>query len=133
MPSTEKPCSRGTSNSDVRGNTATQRRRRQAIVQRFRADVDVLVVTTASGHHFTATDCEGNRTSAEMNGATVEVIPACRCYRCGELLSEYTVSIDRIVPGIEGGTYAPENTRPACLHCNSLTGGVLGAARKKAS
>lgn len=59
--------------------------------------------------------------------------PACRCYRCGELLTEDTVSIDRIKPGVEGGTYADENTRPACLTCNSSTGGALGAARRKAS
>lgn len=108
---------RSTSNSNCRGNTAQRRKRRQETVQRYRADVDV-----ADG----------------LDGLVAVPIgegrPACRCYRCGELLDEFSISIDRIKPGCEGGTYAdPLNLRPACLTCNSSTGGALGAARRKAS
>lgn len=77
------------------------------------------------------------------------VAPAARCYRCGCLvrarldLPEHglrissTITPDRIVPGCvkttrypKGGTYAHENIRPACLPCNTSTGGALGAARR---
>lgn len=51
--------------------------------------------------------------------------PACRCYRCGELLTESTVTVDRIVPGCRGGTYRRNNIRPACLQCNITTGAVM--------
>lgn len=47
----------------------------------------------------------------------------CRCYRCGGLLSENTLTVDRIVPGCKGGRYVRKNIRPACAKCNSETGG----------
>ena len=46
----------------------------------------------------------------------------CRCYRCGALLTEDTVTVDRIVPGCHGGSYRRNNIRPACATCNSATG-----------
>lgn len=49
----------------------------------------------------------------------------CRCYRCGVVLRERTVTVDRIVPGCLGGRYTRENIRPACASCNSETGGGL--------
>ena len=82
----------------------------------------------------------------------------CRCYRCGCLLynpddypeSDATpasaeadlwreapplfmkpLTVDRIIPGCQGGTYRRNNIRPACATCNSETGGALGAARRK--
>ena len=48
-----------------------------------------------------------------------------RCYRCGSLLEEKTLTVDRIVPGCFGGRYNRENTRPCCSKCNSSTGGAL--------
>jgi hypothetical protein len=47
----------------------------------------------------------------------------CRCYRCGWLLTESTVTVDRVVPGAKGGRYVRTNIRPACAGCNSETGG----------
>jgi hypothetical protein len=61
-----------------------------------------------------------------------EGIPACRCFRCGKLLTVYTVTVDRIKPGCKGGTYRRDNIRPACSTCNESTGGKLGAEQKKA-
>lgn len=52
----------------------------------------------------------------------------CRCYRCGLLLVEETLTVDRIVPGCRGGTYRRNNIRPACSACNSATGGGLARA-----
>lgn len=47
----------------------------------------------------------------------------CRCYRCGEVLRDETLTVDRIVPGCMGGKYRRNNVRPACAKCNSGTGG----------
>ena len=49
----------------------------------------------------------------------------CRCYRCGVLLDEESLTVDRIVPGCLGGKYVRTNIRPACSECNSETGGAL--------
>lgn len=51
----------------------------------------------------------------------------CRCYRCGTLLTERSVTVDRIVPGCRGGRYVRSNIRPACSTCNSETGGATRA------
>ena len=53
------------------------------------------------------------------------------CYRCAELLDWFTVTIDRILPACDGGTYRLEGIRPACGRCNSVTGGRIGAARSR--
>jgi hypothetical protein len=101
---------RGTSNRNERGSTQTRRRRREWLVATWRADVDL-----PDWH-------------AAQHGAT-EVplgagIPACRCYRCGVLLTVEMVTADRIKPGCQGGTYVRTNIRPACGACNSITGGA---------
>jgi len=44
-----------------------------------------------------------------------------RCYRCGIMLNEERLTVDRIVPGNKGGRYVRGNIRPACRHCNSAT------------
>jgi hypothetical protein len=49
---------------------------------------------------------------------------------CPGTVTFETMSVDRIVPGIEGGTYARGNIRPACCPCNSLTGARLALARR---
>lgn len=54
----------------------------------------------------------------------------CRCYRCGVLLDEATVTVDRIVPGCLGGRYVRSNIRPACADCNQETGSALGVRRR---
>ncbi len=53
----------------------------------------------------------------------------CRCYRCGLVLTEPSLTVDRIVPGCEGGRYTRDNIRPACSHCNSETGGSYSHPR----
>lgn len=108
-------CPRGTSNSNQRGNSKDRRKRRQYLVNHYRANVDLDI----------ATGCEVPLGQGEA---------ACRCYRCGCLLTVDTVTVDRRVPGAEGGTYWDlMNLRPACAFDNSSTGGALGAARRKAA
>lgn len=114
METERKTVTRGTSNGNARGGSEDRRRRREWLVQTYRANVDVL----SSGF-------EGFTISAPVGEFVSGVIPACRCYRCGLLLTADTVTVDRIKPGCKGGTYRRENIRPACARCNSETGGSL--------
>lgn len=41
------------------------------------------------------------------------------------------LTIDRITPGCQGGTYRRSNIRPACGGCNSETGGALASRGRK--
>lgn len=115
----DTPTRRGTTNRNERGNVEDRRRRREWLVETFRADIDVRPITESMPSPLEAV-------------ALGDGIPACRCYRCGRLLTVDTVSPDRIVPGCEGGRYTRDNIRPACETCQSITGGHLGAARKRA-
>jgi hypothetical protein len=120
------PSARGTTNSNQRGNTRDREARRIWLVTTYRANQDVRVV------------------EIELDGQTFHTIepcrhglgePACRCYRCGQLLTVETVTADRIIPGCKGGTYRRNNIRPACAACNSSTGGALArrSTRKAAA
>lgn len=113
---------RGTTNRNQRGSAEGRRRRRQYLVDTYRANVDAD----------TYLDLGANR---QVLGSVPlgEGQPACRCYRCGALLIVETVTSDRIIPGCLGGTYRRENIRPCCVGCNSSTGGSLGNARKQAA
>lgn len=119
---------RGTTNRNDRGNTEDRRRRREWLVETYRADTDVLRVFWPSTGEWTE---HTNLPNAARLADRAEVVPACRCYRCGELLTVYTVTVDRIIPGCKGGTYRRNNIRPACGDCNSETGGALARVPKK--
>lgn len=101
---------RGTTNGNVRWNTDYRRRRREWLIETYRADVDAAWPSIGP-----------DRQSVEAGHGE----PACRCYRCGVLLTVQTVTADRIIPGCKGGTYRRNNIRPACARCNSETGGAL--------
>lgn len=111
---------------DRRGSNTDRRRRREWLVATFRADKDALLDDPPSEHLVSAADLAVR----EVELGTCD--PACRCYRCGVLLTVDTVTADRIKPGIEGGTYRRNNIRPACVRCQSVTGGLLAAARRRA-
>ncbi|HEY2086413.1 MAG TPA: HNH endonuclease [Mycobacterium sp.] len=106
--------SRGTTNRNDRGSSADRLARRIWLIETFRADCDVVV------------DTDGYVNSVWINDG----VPACRCYRCGRLLTADTVTVDRIIPGCLGGTYRRNNIRPACGLCNSVTGAVLARRTK---
>lgn len=109
---------RGTTNGNARGNAEDRRRRRAFLVETYRADVDVL--HGAELEVIAAVPISDGRGALEGDGWR----KACRCYRCGELLTVDTVTVDRIVPGCRGGRYVRNNIRPACATCNSETGGA---------
>lgn len=119
-----KVCRRGTSNGNDRGNSTDRRRRREYLVETYRADVEVVLLN-------------GARIGTAPAHAAVpygyERVPACRCYRCGELLTVDTVTVDRIIPGCQGGSYRRNNIRPACGDCNSETGGALAGRGRRRS
>lgn len=104
---------RGTTNRNDRGSSEARRRRREWLVETFRANQDLRLIITPEGSYWDA--CWPGPDS----------VPACRCYRCGKLLTVSTVTVDRIIPGARGGTYRRNNIRPACAVCNSETGGQL--------
>lgn len=146
---------RGTSNGNDRGNSKARRARREWLIETYAADVDVLRVTRYWTAGYNADDVdvflrplqpgedglvldalrqaylEEWRDDHHLVAPTLtEHLAACRCYRCGTLLTVDSVTVDRIVPGCKGGTYRRSNIRPACGHCNSETGGHLGAERR---
>lgn len=102
------PTRRGTSNSNSRGSSYARRARRAWLILNYASNVP---------------------------GFT-------RCYRCGVFLynpDNFTpetvcdlpfgsealpLTVDRIIPGCQGGTYRRNNIRPACGSCNSETGGA---------
>lgn len=101
MTTTTIPAHRGTSNTNDRGSAASRRARRAWMMVKF------------------ADDCGD-----------------VRCYRCNLILvntgswrADNYMTVDRILPGIEGGRYVRSNIRPACGHCNSETGQALAQAR----
>lgn len=55
------------------------------------------------------------------------------CTYCKDELDFGTITVDRIVAGCEGGTYARDNIQPACLPCNSKEGNALRERRKRAA
>lgn len=85
---------RGTSNSNVRGNSYSRRVRKQWLLDRF------------------------------GDGEKVQ------CSHCPEMLDFSTLTIDRLTPGIEGGTYSRDNIRPSCMGCASKQGGELSWQRR---
>ena len=112
--STVRPASRrGTTNGNARGGTEERRRRREWLVLTYRANRDVTVIELR----------DGSSLVLDVDPGTEGSSPACRCYRCGCLLTVDTVTVDRIKPGCQGGTYRRDNIRPACGTCNSSTGG----------
>lgn len=98
----------------TRGNTTDRDRRRKWLLETYRADADVW---PSSGE-------------AVLFG-TAE--PACRCYRCGKLLTLETLTVDRIIPGCKGGTYRRNNIRPSCSDCANKQGGELSAENRSNS
>lgn len=50
-----------------------------------------------------------------------------RCHYCLIVLTFESMTVDRIIPGCQGGRYTRDNIRPACAACNSSEGGRLRA------
>lgn len=142
------PNARGTSNGNERGSNVVRKERKQWLLETYAADVSVIrvippdaapILEIPQGDEHQAAILYWWRTQRPGPKATVEVLPTCRCYRCGCLLWMETVTVDRIKPGIFGGKYRTPrmdaregvtNVRPACALHNSATGGALANAKK---
>lgn len=141
---------RGTTSKDAQGSAEDVRRRKVWLRDTYRADVDAILIRTDTAVLVLPGPPAGTPPGlfvevpdeVGFDGAILGVVPACRCYRCGTLLvfevelDVRTLTVDRITPGCvktaeypRGGTYVRRNIRPACLKCNSSTGGKL-ATRK---
>lgn len=55
----------------------------------------------------------------------------CPCHFCGIEVDWFTITVDRIIRGIDGGSYRRGNIRPACGFCNSSDGSLEMHARKR--
>lgn len=114
---------RGTSNGNSSGSAEDRRRRKLWLLETYAADTKAWVYSFGDGSiHVVAPGHVHVRTWLEPY-VLREGISACRCYRCGKLLIFETLTVDRIIPGCQGGTYRRNNIRPACGPCNSETGG----------
>lgn len=95
----------------------------------WRADVDLLVITDGPNGTYSRAIDHGEIFLDVITDADIPFAvrhAACRCWRCGKLLTADTVTIDRWpVPGIDGGKYTATNTRPACATCNPTTGATV--------
>lgn len=101
-------------NTNVRGSNLDRQRRKMYLLETYRADVDA--------------DSFDRLGDARMYGCNLGIgEPACRCYRCGCLLTYETLTVDRIIPGCKGGTYRRNNIRPSCSDCATKTGNALKA------
>lgn len=130
---------RGTTNRNDRGSSYNRAARRAWLLETYRADVDAITVKSAlSGSvnvWFAKTAADQvyllDRLLDDEYFTVESVKPACRCYRCGFLLTGETLTVDRIIPGCMGGTYRRNNIRPACGPCNIHTGNQVRDARRK--
>lgn len=133
--------SRGTSNTNDRGNSEQRRRRKRWLFEIWAADVDVVT----REEFFELRRACNEETDVPFGGwgtwsfgwqdGWIVVTkglgrPAVRCFRCGRLCDWDSVEADRIIPGAEktkefpnGGRYTKRNIRPVCGGCNKILAG----------
>lgn len=127
---------RGTTNGNARGSSYERAARRAYLLAEWAADVHVIETITKDGDiaHLFPTDpaLEALWWAALTDDDTVRVVAqlaTARCFHCGTLLFDDVeqgpahITVDRIVPGFQGGTYRRTNIRPACAAHNSELGG----------
>mgnify|MGYP003576165398 CR=1 FL=1 len=116
---------RGTSNGNASGSAEDRRRRKAWLLETYAADTKAWVYQFFDGA-IEAVEPGALHVRAWLEPYILrQDILACRCYRCGKLLIFETLTVDRIIPGCQGGTYRRNNIRPACGKCNSETGGAV--------
>lgn len=121
---------RGNSNGNLRGGSDARRRRRAWLLETYAADVKLLRLQWVSGE-VTIEEPQPHHSMLFGDIVEVEEVPTARCYRCGILLHDGTITVDQIKPKALGGTYRRENIRPACGKHNSSTGAHLGHAIRR--
>lgn len=130
---------RHSSNTNDRGSAEARRARKHWLLDVFGADVDVveadeiyeLDLAFGEDGRWVVTDNYYANLDVETGWFVLPKglgRPACRCFRCGKLVTYETMEVDRIKPGADGGTYARNNIRPVCPGCNKK---IEGEARRK--
>lgn len=110
---------RGTSNSNVRGSSYARRARRAWLIVNYASDVPGLTRCYRCGHLLYNADDPWLITVLRDGTFMIE----------GVSYAVRQLTVDRIIPGCNGGTYRRNNIRPACGGCNSETGGALAHRR----
>lgn len=133
---------RGSSNGNQRGGSEQRRARRAWLLEAYAADEQLVKVTylpieQGAVDYMPVHIAGAIGLIAVQDGlpifppdvVMVELVPTARCYRCGILLHDGTITVDRIIPGAHGGTYRRNNIRPACAKDNSSTGAPIRRKR----
>lgn len=148
---------RHSSNTNDRGSAEARRRRKNWLLRDWGADVDVVsfdqylelataFVADGVAEYLFDLDImiddfywDSQRWISVQKGLGR---PACRCFRCGTLLTFETMEVDKIISKAtktarfpNGGTYVRDNIRPVCPGCNKTIAGEerrrRNAKRKK--
>lgn len=109
---------RGTSNGNARGGTTARRARRAWLMTAYASDVPGFARCFHCGVLLFSSDYPPPCIIADTGRGEVAVEDS-----TGEIRRARPLSIDRIIPGCQGGTYDRTNIRPACVPCNSSLGG----------
>lgn len=117
---------RGTSNGNQRGNAEGRRRRRLWLSQTYASDT----VTHLGAPLARCYVCGCLLIASDLLGETLTLGVPCQASRPAFVLTGgdrlepvRLLTVDRITPGCQGGTYRRTNIRPACPLHNSETGG----------
>lgn len=111
---------RGTTNGNARGSSYARRARRAWLMVHFAADVSGFCRCYRCGALlYNPDDWSG---VPERPG---RYMIAGQVWEDGRpvVLTAIPLTVDRIIPGCQGGRYTRNNIRPACGPCNSETGG----------
>lgn len=111
---------RGTTNRDVRGGTPARRARRAWLLSTYASDVPGCCRCYRCGHLLYNPDDPPSGYTTDGDGELRVKITQGELW---VLSTVYPMTVDRIIPGCQGGTYRRTNIRPACGGCNSETGG----------
>lgn len=104
---------RGTTNGNARGSSEGRRRRRAWLMVVWASDAPGFVRCYRCGCHLFNPDDWPTHLQVRVDLETVAE----------------PLTVDRIIPGCQGGTYRRTNIRPACGACNSETGGSVRRKR----
>ena len=124
---------RGTTNGNARGSAEDRRRRRAYLMVTYASDVEGFVRCYRCGDLLFNEDDPLIRVTftepvtwvvRQVLNADGEIVDL--DYRQAE-----PITVDRITPGCQGGSYKRTNIRPACGGCNSSTGGRTRSNKRK--
>ena len=121
---------RGTSNGNLRGSSTTRRARRAWLVTTYASNVRGLCRCYRCGVLLFNADCIPPEVISSNRYPGTYLVPSGRVTTVPEYLLVLPLTVDRIIPGCQGGTYRRTNIRPACGDCNSETGGGLRRSSK---